>query len=150
MEDAHLMNEEEEDLSDLTLPRFMMSYVYEHLTDPQQVLLEIGITPNSLKHSQLACLIDMPLPTVFACFQRFVKWVDQGVYDFCNLPLALKAHLSAADLMFFEQELRDQWKGTLKGLEAEVKQMIEVLKHSESDITKKVNEQTSRVRGYTV
>ena len=139
------MNEDEEDPGDLTLPGFMMAYVYEHLTDANQVLTEIGITPNSLKHSQLACLIDLPIPTVFTCFQLFVQWVDQGVYDFCNLPLALKAHLPEADLMFFEQNLRDQWTGTLKGLEAEVKQMTEVLKHSEDDITKKVNEQTSRV-----
>ena len=123
-----------------------MAYVYEHLTDPTQVLTEIGITQNSLKHSQLDCLIYLPISTIFTCFQLFVQWVHQGVHDFCNLPLALKAHLSEADRMFFDQELRDQWTGALKDLEAEIKQMTEVLKHSEGDITKKVNEQTSRVR----
>ena len=145
MEDAHLMNEDEEDLNTLTLPRFMMDYVYEHLSDPQRVLHEIGITPHSLKHSQLTCLIDIPLPRVFACFQRFVQWMDNGIYDFCNLPLAIKVHLSEEDVMFFELELREKWAGTSKELESEVKQMIEVLKHSENDITRTVNKQSTRV-----
>ena len=125
-----------------------MTYVYEDLTNPYEVLTEIGITPNSLKHSQLACLIDMPILTVFACLELFVQWVDQGVYDFCNLPLVLKANLSEADLTFFEKDLIVQWTGTLKGLETEVKKMIEVLKHSEIDIVRRVTEHacTSRVR----
>lgn len=135
------MNEDVDDLDTLTLPKFMMEYVYEHITDPIKVLTEIGITPNTLKHSQLVCLIDTPLPFVFACFECFVHWVDNGVYDFCNLPLAIKVHLSEADMNFFELELREKWTGTTVELEAEVKQMIEVLKHSESDITKKGSEQ---------
>ncbi len=145
MEDAHLMNDDEEDLNKLSLPQFMMEYVYEHLSDPQKVLHEIGITPNSLKHSQLVCLIDIPLPSVYACFQRFVHWVDNGVYDFCNLPLTIKVHLSEENLTFIELELRDKWTGTTRELESEVKQMIEVLKHSEGDITKTVNKQATRV-----
>ena len=139
------MNEDEEDLNTLSLPRFMMAYVYEHLSDPQRVLHEIGITPHSLKHSQLTCLIDIPLPWVFACFQCFVRWVDNGVYDFCNLPLAIKVHLSEEDVMFFELELREKWTGTTKELESEVKQMIEALKHSENDITRTVNKQATGV-----
>ena len=147
MKDARSFNKE--DLIDLSLPKFMVTYVYEHLTDPEEVLSEIGITPNSLKHSQLALFIELPLPAVFTCFQLFVQWVDEGAYDFCNLPFALKTHLSEADHIFLGQELRDQWietrKGTLKDLEAEVKQMIEVLRHSEGDITKRVDEQKPTV-----
>ncbi len=148
MEGTHLMNEDEEDLNTMSLPQFMMAYVYEHIRDPQKLLHEIGITPNSLKHSQLVCLIDIPLPSVYACFQRFVQWVDNGVYDFCNLPLAIKAHLSEEDLAFFELNLRDVWPGTTKELESEVKQMIEVLKLSEGDITRTVNKQAPRVSSY--
>ncbi len=139
MEDAHPINEE------LTLPRFMMAYVYDHLSDPHKVLHEIGITPNSLKHSQLTCLLDIPLPSVFACLQCFVRWVDIGVYDFCNLPLAIKVHLSEEDVIFFDLELREKWMGTTKELESEVKKMIEVVKHSENDITRTVNKQAARV-----
>ena len=131
------------DLKTFTLPQFMNACVYEQLTDPQRVLHEIGVTPNSLKQSQLKCLMDIPLPSVFACFQRFVRWVDNGVYDFCNLPLAIKVHLSEEDVMFFELELREKWTGTTKELELEVKKMIEALKHSENDII--VNKQATRV-----
>jgi len=145
LEGVHLENDEEEDLHTLSLPQFMMSYVYEHLTDPQRVLAEIGITPNSLKHSQLACIIDLPLTSVYSCFQLFVGWVDQGLYDFCNIPLALKSHLSEEDVVFFERELRDKWTGSTRDFETEVWQLIDILKHSETDITKRVNEQPSRV-----
>ena len=134
-----------EDLIGLTLPEFLTTYVYQHLTDPEVVLSEIGITTKSLKHSQLGSLVKLPLPKVFACLQLFIQWVDQGLYDFCNLPLTLKAHLSKADHDFFDCKLRDLWTGTPKDLEVEVKQLIDVLKHSESDISKIVNEQTPRV-----
>ena len=143
MEDARSLNKE--DLIDLSLPAFLMKNVYEPISDPQEVLSKIGIASNSLKHSQLACLIDLPLPATFYSLRLFVQWIHQGVYDFCNLPLALKAHLPEPDRIFLEQELRDQWTGTLEELEAEVKQMIEVLKHSENEITKRINEQAPRV-----
>ena len=123
----------------------MIAYVYEHLSDPNKVLAEIGITPNSLKHSQLTCLIELPLPYVFSCLQQFVRRVDEGVYDFCSLPFALKTHMTDGDTQFMEQELRDLWTGSHADLVTEVKQLIEVLKHSESDITKRVNEEASRV-----
>ncbi len=128
-----------------TLSKFMMAHVYEHLKDPQTVLYKIGITPHSLKPSQLTRLKDIPLPSVFACLQCFVQWVGNGMYDFCNLPLAIKLRLSEENVMFFESELREKWAGTNKELESEVKQMIEVLKHSENDITRTVNKQFTRV-----
>ena len=142
MEDACSLNKE--DLIDLSLPTFLMKNVYEPISDTQEVLSRIGITSNLLKQSQLACLIDLPLPATFASLHLFIQWIHQGVYDFCNLPLVLKAHLPEPDRILLEQELRDQWTGTLEELEAEVKQMIEVLKHSENEITKRVNE-TPRV-----
>ena len=148
LEETHL-NDDEEDLDTLTLPRFMIAYVYEHLTDPNKVLAEIGITPNSLKHSQLTCLIELPLPYVFSCLQQFVRLVDEGVYDFCSLPFALKTHMTERDTRFIEQELRDLWTGSHGDLVTEVKQLIEVLKHSEMDITKRVNEEASRVSIHT-
>ena len=142
MEKTHPLNKE--NLKELTLPKFMMDNVYQHINAPK-VFLEIGLTHNSLNHLQLACLTKLPLCYIFSCLKLFVHWVDQGVYDFCALPLTLKDHLSEADLMFIERELREQWTGTLKDLEVEVKQLIEVLKHSEGDIAKKISKQTSKV-----
>lgn len=139
------MTEEDEKLDLLTLPQFMSDYVYEHLTDPKKILTEIGITSNSLKHSQLSCLTELPLTHVYICLQQFVKWVAEGIYDFCSIPYALKTHMIERDALFIEQELRDKWTGSRGDLVTEVKQLIEVLKHSESDITKRVGEETARV-----
>ena len=131
-----LADEVKDKLSALTLPKFMLDYVYKHLTDPNKVLAEIGITPNSLKHSQLTCLIELPLPYVFSCLKQFVNWIDEGVYDFCTLPFALKTHMTERDSSFIKQKLRRQWTGSHGDLVKEVKQLIEVLKNLQDDITK--------------
>ena len=145
IEDDESLNRQE--LINLTLSDFLNQriYAYDPDIDPVEVLSKVGIAPDLLKHSQLDCLVDLPLPTVYSCLRLFVQWVDQGVYDFCNLPLTLKVHLSETDRVFFERDLRDQWTGLVNELEAEVKQMIEILKHSENDIIKKVSEQAPTV-----
>ncbi len=67
------------------------------------------------------------------------------MYDFCDLSQAVKLHLSKENVMFFESDLREKWAGTTKELESEVKQMIEVLKHSENDIMRTVDKQAAIV-----
>lgn len=124
-------------LQELTVPRFMLS-LYEHITQQHAVLNEIGIT--NLTTSQLDCLVQLPLTSTVRCMLLFASWVDEGLYDFCNLPFPLKTHMSKEDKVAVEQDLRERWMGSIGDLLSEMKQLIDVLKHSEADITKKVNE----------
>ena len=48
--------------------------------------------------------------------------------------------MSEADRRAVEEELWEKWTGSVGDLLRDVKQLIDVLKHSEGDITKKVNE----------
>lgn len=131
----------------LTLSSFMVVHVYaEKLQDPRKVLTEIGITSSSLNDSQLKCFIDLPLTSVFSCLQQFVKWVDQGAYDFCSLPFTLKSPMKEEDTHKIEHELRARWTGSLSDLVREVEVLINTIKHSENDIIKKVNEGVSQVK----
>ena len=122
---------------ELTVPRYMLS-LYEHIKRQQEVLNEIGIT--NLTTAQLDCLVQLPLTCTVSCMLLFASWVDEGLYDFCNLPFPLKTHMSYEDRIAVEQELRERWMGSVGDLLSEMKQLIDVLKHSEADITKKVNE----------
>ena len=131
-----LAEEVEKKLLALTLPKFIIAHVHKHLTDSNRVLTEIGITPNSFKCSQLACLIKLPMPYVFSCLRQFMMWVDEGFYDFCSLPFTLKTHMTEGDRWFVKQNLRGQWTGSHGDLVIEVKKLITVLKHLEVDITK--------------
>ena len=132
-------------MNELTLPCFMIGYVYDHLTDPNEVLKEIGLPSESLKVSQLTCLIDLPVLFVFGCLQQFVMWVAEGFYDFCSHPITLKTHMTEKDTLFIEKELRGKWTSSPDDLVAEIKQLIDILKHCEADITLKVNEEGSSV-----
>ena len=124
-------------LKELTVPRFMLS-LYDHITQQHAVLNEIGIT--HLTAAQLDCLVQLPLTCTVSCMLLFASWVDEGLYDFCNLPFPLKTHMSNEDRVAVEQDLRERWTGSVGDLLSEMKQLIDVLKHSEGDITKKVNE----------
>ena len=115
-----------------------MLSLYEHITQEREVLSEIGIT--NLTATQLDCLIQLPLTCSVSCMLLFSSWVDEGLYDFCNLPFPLKTHMSDVDRVAVEQELKESWTGSLGDLLTEMKQLIDVLKHSEGDIIKKVNE----------
>ena len=152
LEKPHL-NDDREGLETLNLSSFMSTYVYKDVTDPRDVLVKIGMTPrkhDSKSDSQLVCLTKLPLRCIFNCLQQFVKWVDEGVYDFCNLPIALKTHMTERDTVFIEQELENQWTGSHSALVKEVKHLIDILKYSERDILKKVNEGASQVRSLLI
>ena len=82
--------------------------LYDHLDKDGKVLKEIGISSTS--NSQLACLIQLPLPSLFSCLQLFASWVRDGVYDFAMLPLGLKTHMSEQDLHSIQQ-IPCKWTG---------------------------------------
>ena len=90
-----------------TIPWFMMT-LYDHLKEDGQVLKEIGIPSTST--SQLACLMQLPLPFLFSCLQLFAIWVRDGLYDFAMLPFVLKTHMSEEDLRSIQQ-IPCKWTG---------------------------------------
>ena len=135
---------------DMTILSFLIASVYQNLSDPEKVFLEIGIATGSLNSKQLACLIDLPLTQVFACYQQFVLWVDLGIYDFSNLPLVLKLHPSDEDVKFLSETLKEKWSGTVQDLEVEVKKLTNSLKQSEDDIKRSVNSQSLRVSNINI
>ena len=140
-----------------TVPQFLLM-LYDHLKESEDVLKEIGVCPTS--PSQLACLVQLPLSSLFSCLQLFASWVRDGLYDFAALPLGVKTHISNQDKELIQQiplkwtgrEGLQSWTGyniisiltLLSGshgdLLEEIRQMIEVLKHSETHILKTANE----------
>lgn len=123
----------------------MTGYVYEHLTDPNHILAELGITFESFKPSQLVCLIKLPLRYMFNCLQQFVNWIVEGFYDFSNLPFALKMHMTDTDKLFVQRMLKDKFDGNLDDFAKEVIQLIVVLKQSENSVITKLDEDASAV-----
>ncbi len=124
------------DLDSLTIPAFMLN-LYEHLRKHSDVLYEIGI--HSAAPSHLACLAKLPLVSAYSCLKLFFNWVDEGYYDFCDVPFVLKVQMSYPDRNQVEQKLQLSWPSTLAELLREVQQLVDVLKHSEKDIICKVN-----------
>ena len=96
-----------EGLEQKTVPQFMLT-LYDHLKEKSAVLKEIGF--HSTSHSQLVCLIKLPLPSLLNCLQLFASWVRDGVYDFATLPFGLKIHPSSKDLHSIQQ-IPLKWKG---------------------------------------
>ena len=121
-------------LESLTVPKFLLT-IYDRLHDSDDVLKEINI--RTLTRSQLTCIVDLPLSSLYNCLILFASWVDEGLYDFSSLPFPVKTHLSFEDRIEVES-LRNKWTGSLGDLLAELKQLIEVLKHSEADIMKNI------------
>ncbi len=136
-------NTEHEELKEMSVPHFMLN-LYEHLKRQSEVLHEIGI--RSAQSSHLQCLSDLPLMSTYSCFKMFFSWVEDGYYDFAALPFPFKVHMSYQDRLLLEQQLRLRWLGSISDLKEELQDLIDVLKHSEIDITSRVKEAAS-VRG---
>ena len=102
-----VMEQNSEGLEQKTVPQFM-SILYGHDKESSAVLKEIGVCSTS--HSQLVCLIKLPLPSLLYCLQLFNSWIRDGVYDFAALPLGLKNHLCSQDLQSIEQ-IPLKWTG---------------------------------------
>ena len=94
-------------LEQQTVPQFLLT-LYDHLKESEDVLKEIGV--RSASPSQLACLVELRLSSLFCCLQLFVSWVRDGVHDFATLPFGLKVYLSDQDLELVKQ-IPLQWTG---------------------------------------
>ena len=104
------------------------------------VLKEIGVENPSPSHLQ--CLEDLPLTATYSCLKLFLRWVDEGYYDYCTLPFPFKVHLSDD-----QQHAIEEWKGsTIPNLKEELSDLIKVLKHSQQDITCRTNAEAVNVR----
>ena len=99
------------DLELQTVPQFML-LLYDHLNRSSEVLKEIGV--RSTTPSQVACLMDLPLPSLFCCLQLFARWIKDGIYDFAALPFKVKTPLPYQDLQTVEQ-IPFKWTGRRKG-----------------------------------
>ena len=124
-------------LENQTVPEFMLN-LYEHLTKESEVLYEIGIQSASPSH--ISCLAELPLTSAYSCLKLFFGWVEDGYYDFSALPFAFKVHMSDQDKSVVDQQLCLKWQGSVPDLLEELQNLIDVLKHSEQDITSRVNE----------
>ena len=102
-----MVEKNSEGLEQKTVPQFLLM-LYDHLKEKSAVLKEIGICSTS--HSQLVCLIKLPLPSLLCCLQLFASWVRDGVYDFAALPFVVKTNLSSQDLQLI-QEIPHTWTG---------------------------------------
>ena len=85
-----------------------MLMLYDHLKKSEDVLKEIGV--QSTSPSQLACLVELPLSSLFSCLQLFASWVRDGVYDFADLPFGVKTQMSDQDLQTIQQ-IPVKWTG---------------------------------------
>ena len=94
-------------LQQQTVPQFMLT-LYDHLQEGEDVLKEIGV--RSTSPSQLACFVELPLPSLFSCLQLFASWVRDGVYDFATLPFGVKTNLSSQVLQLI-QKVPHEWTG---------------------------------------
>ena len=95
------------DLVQQTVPEFMLT-LYTDLQESEDVLKKIGI--HSTSTSQMACLKQLPLPSLFCCLQLFTSWVRDGVYDFAALPFGVKTHMSNQDKELI-QRIPFNWTG---------------------------------------
>ena len=101
-----LMEQSSVGLQQQTVLQFMLT-LYDHLEE-SDMLKEIGV--HSTSPSQLACLVELPLSSLFCCLKLFVSWIGDGVYDFATLPFAVKTNLSGQDKQLIQQ-VPHTWTG---------------------------------------
>ena len=135
-----MQNTDQEELKDQLIPDFMLN-LYQHLKGHSEVLQEIGV--RSAQPSHLQCLADLPLISAYDCLKLFFGWVEEGYYDFSALPFPFKVHMIYQDTLLMDQQLRLRWLGSISDLKEELQELIDVLKHSEQDITNRVKEAAS-------
>lgn len=101
------MENSSRDLEEQTVSQFMLK-LYGNFKESREVLKEIGIHSTTLP--QLACLVELPLLSLFSCLQMFDGWIRDGVYDFAGLPFGLKTQLSSQGLLSIQQ-IPSKWTG---------------------------------------
>ena len=99
------------------------------------VLKEIGI--RNAKQAHLDCLVELPLTATYSCLKLFLNWVDDGFYDFTDLPFPLKGHMDDHAL---EQSLKRPGETNLTVLMKHLCQLADILKRSENEIVQAVDE----------
>ena len=104
------MEQSNEGVGKQTVPQFMLT-LYDHLDQSGEVLGEIGV--RSPSPSQMACLVELPLPSLFCCMQLFASWVRDGMYDFAALPFGVKTHMTYQDLQCVQQ-IPLKWTGRME------------------------------------
>ena len=109
--------------------------VYEQQAS-KLVLEEIGL--STLTVSQLECLTELPLPSLWSCLELFASWLDEGYYDYSSLPFALKSHMRAEDRQVMES--LEKWVGSRQKLLNSLDLMRDLLKHSEKQMSATINE----------
>ena len=120
-----------DDLQSETAVEFM-SKLYNHLNQ-HEVLHKIGVRSASPAH--VSCLSDLPLTSTYSCLELFVRWLDEGFYDFSDIPFPFKAHLKKE-----EEEEIERLCMKKSNVVLELQQLVDLLKQSEKDITSHVNE----------
>ena len=95
-----------------TVSHFLFS-LYGGPESVKDVLNEIGI--RKLNPSQLTCLSELPLASLYCCLKLFATWMEEGMYDFSTLPYTIKAHLSSEDRTILKA-IPQNWDGELQTL----------------------------------
>ena len=106
-----------------------MREIYRSM-ESDHVFYNIGI--QSAASSQLKCLAKVPLTSAFKCFKFFFQRVDEGYYDFSNLPLILKKTFPATT----EETIAALDSKNPTELLVGLQQLVDILKDSEQDIIK--------------
>ena len=139
---------EKEKLKEKTATRFMLE-LYKDMSKESEVLWEIGV--RNAKQSHLQCLYELPLTATYNCLELFLNWIDDGYYDFTDLPFPLKGHMSSRYLeeslpssRSLEESLQKPGESSLM---KELQHLADVLKRSEKEVIEAVDK-TIEVRLY--
>lgn len=141
---GHLLNavseKEEEVLEKKTVNDFISEIYKDSNKEECELFHKIGLQVPDSNPDHNRCLAKLPLTATYSCLELFIKWVEEGFYNFSTLPFPFKASLSEEQKLVVEN-LRDKWTGTaadfMNGLEDFI---VNVLKHSELSITKQHDE----------
>ena len=119
------------DLKRMNILAFMRK-VYE-LHDCDHVFYNLGIQSAPSK-TQVQCLATIPLTSAYSCFKFFFQWIDDGYYDFNDLPIIVKKSINPKDIETPIEEIDSQWDDSPAVLLKALQQLVDVLKDSEQDI----------------
>ena len=106
-----------------------------------------------LSQQQFDSLKEIKLVKVCGTMEVFLRWIKDGMYDFCDLPIRVKEQMSQSDIeavtiiagelcgmntggTFADTSHCLPLTGQLPSLLCDAKQLTEVFRHSESSITR--------------
>ncbi len=95
----------------------------------------VSLPPCSLSQAQHACLDSLSLDNLFHTRNMFVRWAEEGLYDFCSLPFGVKKHLSESNEQALDQ-LPKRFNGSPAELLNSLRSLVDVLVHLEPSIVK--------------